>query len=381
MRFLFTIYLSVPVTVYQIFSFALINNLHFKLKANDSFCNSWWMNCVEYKSNVPYQRIYNSMAMSGKSNNIRNRITSITNTRKITAAMNLIASAKVFRAQNAVRVAQPFSDNLQILVRNLINCLGDTKDIPLLYPRKKTKNITLCVITSDCGLCGGYNSCVIKLAEARYKNLRKFNDVDNVGMIIIGKKGVLHFERREYNIRTTYECNQNPCVKKSFSISDELLRTYLSGETDAVELIYTKFESIISSVPSVRTLLPIPALEILSKDCNVSTATYPKPVRNVKKTSHTDKDTNLWSSMNMIFEQDSNLIVQKIIPLYINGLVYSALCESIASELSSRMKSMQLASDNADDLLKYLNIEYNHARQTAVTQEILEVVSGAAALD
>lgn len=318
--------------------------------------------------------------MSEKFNNIRNRIMSVKNTQKITAAMNLVSSAKLFRSQDTIRITHYFSNSLHKFIHNLLKCLDSTETLPLLHKRKNSKNITLCVITSDCGLCGSYNSCVIKLAEAEYKNLSDCNNVDNVEIIVVGRKGAIHFDCDEYNIRAIYECNQNSLAKSSLSISEELLRLYFSGETDSVELIYTRFESPVSSLPCIMTLIPILQFDILQNNSDIFLDIPLKNISFLEKKSHPKIESSDLSSMIKDSEEGLDLIMQKILPLYINGLIYAALCESIASEHSSRMKSMQLACDNANNLLAHLNIEYNHARQTTITKEILEVVSGSAAL-
>ena len=177
--------------------------------------------------------------------------------------MKLVAAAKVRRAQDAVLATRPFSETLQSVFGGLVNRMGgDTADVPLLTQRE-VKKVTLVCITGDRGLCGGYNSFMIKKAEARYKELEAAGV--EVDMVLIGKKGIQYFTRRAYPIRKTFECGQNPDSKQALAISEELLNTYLSGETDAIELLYTKFVSLIASTPSVRTLVPFSASEISQK--------------------------------------------------------------------------------------------------------------------
>merc|ERR1712228_681547 len=159
----------------------------------------------------------------------------------------------------------------------------------------------------------------------------------------------------------------------------ELLTTYLSGEADAVELIYTKFVTLIASQPSVRTLIPFSASEITQEGDEVFQLTSEQGKFGVERES-LDASAPQEFPNDMIFEQDPIQIVNSILPLYLNGQILRTLQESVASELAARMQSMQSASDNAGELAKKLSLEYNRARQAAVTQEILEIVSGASAL-
>lgn len=293
-------------------------------------------------------------------------------------AMKLVAAAKVRRAQDAVLATRPFSETLQSVFGGLIQRLGgEAMDLPLLTQRE-VKKVTLVVVTGDRGLCGGYNSYMIKKAEARYKELTGSGiDVD---FVLIGAKGITYFQRRNYPIRKKFDCGQNPDAKQALAISEELLNTFLSGETDAIELLYTKFVSLIASMPSVRTLVPFSASDITQKGDEVFQLTSESGAFSVERTELAVAAPQEFPN-DMIFEQDPLQIVNSILPLYLNGQVLRTLQESVASELAARMQSMQSASDNAGELAKKLSLEYNRARQAAVTQEILEIVSGAQALD
>jgi len=319
-----------------------------------------------------------TIVMDGKANAIRDRITSVKNTKKITSAMKLVAAAKVRRAQDSVLATRPFSETLQSVFGGLIQRMGgEAMDLPLLTQRE-VKKVTLTVVTGDRGLCGGYNSYMIKKAEARYKELTGQGiDVD---MVLIGQKGIQYFQRRAYPIRKIFDCGQNPDAKQALAISEELLNTFLSGETDAIELLYTKFVSLIASTPSVRTLVPFSASDITQKGDEVFQLTSESGEFSVERTELEVAEPQEFPN-DMIFEQDPIQIVNSILPLYLNGQVLRTLQESVASELAARMQSMQSASDNAGDLANKLSLEYNRARQAAVTQEILEIVAGASALN
>jgi len=319
-----------------------------------------------------------TIVMDGKANAIRDRISTVKNTQKITTAMKLVAAAKVRRAQDAVLATRPFSETLQSVFGGLIGRLGsEALDLPLLTQRE-VKKVTILVITGDRGLCGGYNSFMIKKSEARAKELMAQGiDID---FILVGKKGASYFNRRDYPIRAIFDCGQKPDTKAALAISEEILNTYLSGETDTVELMYTKFESLISSCPSVRTLVPFSASQISQEGDEVFQLTSSEGKFGVEREELGAAAPQEFPN-DMIFEQDPLQIVNSILPLYLNGQILRTLQESVASELAARMQSMQSASDNAGDLSKRLSMEYNRARQAAVTQEILEIVSGAMALE
>lgn len=329
-------------------------------------------------SGVTHRTRKATIVMDGKANAIRDRISTVKNTKKITMAMKLVAAAKVRRAQDAVLATRPFSETLQSVFGGLVDRMGgDTADIPLLTQRE-VKKVTLAVITGDRGLCGGYNSFMIKKAEARYVKLKAAGV--ECDFVLIGKKGISYFERREYPIRAKFECGQNPTSKEALKISEELLNTYLSGETDTIELLYTKFVSLIASTPSVRTLVPFSASEISTKGDEVFQLTSSSGDFDVERSELEAAEPQEFPN-DMIFEQDPTQIVNSILPLYLNGQILRTLQESVASELAARMASMQAASDNAGELAKDLSMQYNRARQAAVTQEILEIVSGASALE
>ena len=297
---------------------------------------------------------------------IRDRIATVKNTKKITMAMKLVAAAKVRRAQDAVLATRPFSETLQSVFGGLINRLGNESiDLPLLTERE-VKKVTLVVITGDRGLCGGYNSFMIKKAEARYKEL--LSQGIEVDIVSIGKKGTTYFQRREFPIRQEMDCTQNPNAEQALKISQELLNSYLSGETDAIELLYTKFESLIASSPSARTLVPFSASAITSESDEIFQLTSSGGDFGVERTEIEAAEPQEFPN-DMIFEQDPLQIVNAILPLYLNGQILRTLQESVASELAARMQSMQAASDNAGDLAKKLSLDYNRARQAAVTQE------------
>jgi len=322
------------------------------------------------------QHRQNTVVMGGGEKELKSRIESVTNTRKITEAMRLVAAAKVRRAQQAVLATRPFSETLQSVFSGLISRLGsESIDLPLLESRE-VKKVTLVVMSGDRGLCGGYNSFIIKKTEARIKEL-KAQGIE-VELVTVGKKCVGYFAKRDTPVLSTFDIGQAPTAEEASKISDLLLAAYLAGETDCVEIMYTQFVSLIASNPSVRTMLPLSpsgietegdeVFQLTTKDGQFSVESESKPPA---EAADFPKD--------MIFEQDPLQILNAILPLYINGQMLRMLQESVASELAARMQAMQAASDNAKTLKTDLTREYNRARQAAVTQQIMEIVAGASA--
>ncbi|NEQ32773.1 MAG: F0F1 ATP synthase subunit gamma [Leptolyngbya sp. SIO4C5] len=308
---------------------------------------------------------------------IRDRIKSVKNTRKITEAMRLVAAAKVRRAQEQVTATRPFADRLaQVLYGLQTRLRFEDADLPLLKQRE-VENVGLLVISGDRGLCGGYNINVIKRAEIRAKELEK----EGVGYkyVIVGRKANQHFKRRDVPISASFtELEQIPTAEEASNIADELLSLFLSGTVDRVELVYTKFVSLISSRPVVQTLLPLDPQGLEASDDEIFRLTTRGGQFRVERERVESPLENL--PQDMIFEQDPVQILDALLPLYLNNQILRALQEAAASELAARMTAMNNASDNASELVKTLTLSYNKARQAAITQEILEVVGGAEAL-
>jgi F-type H+-transporting ATPase subunit gamma len=283
---------------------------------------------------------------AGQLREVRDRIQSVKNTEKITDAMRLVAAAKVRRAQDAVLRTRPFSETLQKVLGGLIQRLEmDFSDLPLLQTRE-AKTVAIVVITGDRGLCGSYNTYAIRKAEERRRQLEKSGC--KVEFVTIGKKATTYFRRRG-DIRRNFECGQAPTAAEATAISDELLAEYLSGEVDRVELVYTKFVSLISSNASVRTLLPLSPSGLEEEGDEVFQLTTEGGEFKVKTESYAPSAPEQFPS-DMIFEQEPLQILNAILPLYLNGQILRTLQESVASELAARMQSMQSATDNAKSL-------------------------------
>lgn len=308
---------------------------------------------------------------------IRDRIQSVKNTRKITEAMRLVAAAKVRRAQEQVIATRPFADRLaQVLYGLQTRLRFEDVNLPLLKQRP-VRTVGLLVVTGDRGLCGAYNTNVIRRAEMRAKELQ----ADGIGytMIVVGRKAQQYFQRRNAPIDATFAgLEQIPTSSEASAIADELLSLFLSETVDRVELVYTKFVSLISSTPVIQTLLPLDAQGLEAADDEIFRLTTRGGEFEVTREKVTNQARSL--PRDMIFEQDPVQILQALLPLYLNNQLLRSLQESAASELAARMTAMSNASENASDLIGTLTLSYNKARQAAITQEILEVVGGANAL-
>merc|ERR1719238_2083566 len=267
---------------------------------------------------------------------LRDRVSSVKNTKKITSAMKLVAAAKVRRAQEVVLRSRPFSETLERILGGLLQRLKtESLDIPLMEART-AKKVGLVAITGDRGLCGSYNAAAIKKTEQRIAEL-KAQDVE-VELILIGNKGSTYFKRRETPIRKMVPCGQAPTAEQATEVAQEILASYYAGEIDRIELLYTSFISMIASIPTAEPQEFAP---------------------------------------DMIFEQEPSQLLNAILPLYLNGQLLRTLQESVASELASRMSAMQAATDNAKDLQNRLELEMNRARQAKITQELMEIIAGA----
>lgn len=309
---------------------------------------------------------------------IRDRIKSVKNTRKITEAMRLVAAAKVRRAQEQVLRSRPFADRLARLLENLqARMRFEDADAPLLEQRS-LESITLVAVTGDRGLCGGYNTNIIKRTEQRFAELK--GQGYNVDLVLIGRKAITYFTNRSYPIRATFTgLEQVPTADEAGSIANEVFAEFLSQSTDRVEIIFTKFINLVSCKPVVQTLLPLDPQGIAVADDEIFRLTTKEGQLRVEAgVAPANAQPSVPSDI--VFEQSPEQLLNALLPLYLQNQLLRSLQESAASELASRMTAMNNASDNAKALAKELTLDYNKARQAAITQEILEVAGGAAAV-
>ncbi|KAL8107751.1 ATP synthase gamma chain, chloroplastic-like [Apium graveolens] len=317
---------------------------------------------------------------------LRDRIGSVSNTQKITEAMKLVAAAKVRRAQEAVVNARPFSETLVEVLYSINEQLQtEDVDVPLTNVRP-VKKVALVVVTGDRGLCGGFNNQIIKKAEQRIKELKALNLEYTV--ISVGKKGNSYFLRRPYIPVDKYlEGGNLPTAKEAQAIADDVFSLFVSEEVDKVELLYTKFVSLVKSSPVIHTLLPLsPKGEICDINGTCVDAADDEFFRLTTKEGKLTVERDVVRSETidfspvLQFEQDPVQILDALLPLYLNSQILRSLQESLASELAARMTAMSSATDNAKELKKNYTQIYNRKRQAKITGEILEIVAGADAL-
>ncbi|MBA0823056.1 hypothetical protein Goarm_019814, partial [Gossypium armourianum] len=317
---------------------------------------------------------------------LRKRIETVKSTQKITEAMKLVAAAKVRRAQEAVINGRPFTEALVELLYTINESLQcDDVDCPLTVIRP-VKKVALVVITGDRGLCGSFNSAVIKKAESRISNLKGLG-LDYT-VISVGKKGNSYFSRKDdVSVERFVEGVGFPTAKEAQMIADDVFSLFVTEEVDKVELVYTKFVSLVKSDPVIRTLLPLSVRgEVFDVNGNcvdaVEDELFMLTTKEGKLAVERDKVRVEGGPISplMQFEQDPVQILDAMMPLYLNSQILRALQESLASELAARMNAMSNATDNAVELKKNLSIVYNRERQAKITGEILEIVAGAEAL-
>lgn len=317
---------------------------------------------------------------------LRQRIDSVKNTQKITEAMKLVSAAKVRKAQEAVINGRPFSKTLVEVLYDINERLQlEDIDVPLTNVRTVNK-VALVVITGDRGLCGGFNNAITKKAESRILELKNLG-VDYT-VISVGKKGNSYFLRRPYiSVDKFIVGGSFPSTKEAQAIADEVFSLFVTEEVDKVELLYTKFVSLVKSDPVIQNLLPLsPKGEVCNSNGLCLDADEDEFFRLTTKEGKLSVERDKWRpnrsglSPLMQFEQDPVQILDALLPLYLNNQILRALQESLASELASRMNAMSNATDNAVELKRSLSMAYNRERQAKITGEILEIVAGAEAL-
>ncbi len=293
---------------------------------------------------------------------VKARITSIQSTQQITKAMKMVAAAKLRKAQNRIEQIRPYSKKLTGLLENITATLGED-DLPNTFGTVRAVNkVLVIVVTSDRGLCGGFNTNAHKAAMAVISNKYKFQfEAGNVEILPIGTKGRDFFKRREdYSVNPTFATLFSDLVfEEARKAADYAMEGFLEGKFDAVELVYNEFKNVATQFVRTQQFLPaVPAEMPEGEELNNKTTT----------------------NVDYIFEPSKEEIVAELIPKALKIEFYKALLESNASEQGARMTAMDKATENAEDLLKELKLTYNRTRQAYITTEILEIVGGAEAL-
>ena len=285
---------------------------------------------------------------------MRRRIKSVKNTQQITKAMKMVAAAKLKRAQDRVTAARPFAKKMSAVLAGLSGRIGDDFSHPLLNARGDEKYLIV-LVSADKGLAGAFNANVIKATQAFLNE----NAGKQASMIPVGRKGRDFFKRREMPFGEEY-VNLTGTGRVAYSdakeIAEKIISTFIEDTSiDKVFLVFTEFKTVLSQKPVIEQLLPIPRLAETEETAGQPQAEY-------------------------IYEQDPSEIFGKLLPKQVETQIYRAMLESVASEQGSRMTAMDSASKNAGELIDTLTLNMNRIRQAAITKEIIEVVSGAAAL-
>jgi F-type H+-transporting ATPase subunit gamma len=292
--------------------------------------------------------------MSGALKEVRNRIKSVQSTQQITKAMKMVSAAKLRRAQDAITQMRPYAQKLQEMLGNIVGNSDGSFKIALAEERAVEKVIII-VVTSDRGLCGGYNSNLIKSAKQLIKDKYAAQHAKGTVQILpIGKKGYEHFSKAGYKVINAYwDIFTGLSFDKVQAAAQYAMTAFVNKEADAVELIYSEFKNAATQRFVVEPFLPIPKVEKVAGQKNAD----------------------------FIFEPGKDVLVAELMPKILNTQLFKATLDANASEHGARMTAMDKASDNANELLKSLKISYNRARQAAITTELTEIVSGAAALN
>jgi F-type H+-transporting ATPase subunit gamma len=284
------------------------------------------------------------------SKEIRTKIKSVENTRKITRAMEMVAAAKMRRAQERMRAARPYAEKIRNVAAHLSKANPEYRHA-FLAKRESVKNVGLIVVTSDKGLCGGLNTNLLRLAVHEMKAWESAGK--GLTVCPIGNKGLGFMNRIGAKVKSQLTgLGDTPHMEKLIGAVKVMLDSYAAGEIDAIYLSYNHFVNTMRQEPRMEQLLPLSGEQLGAADGN-------------------------WD---YIYEPDAKKVIDELMLRYIESLVYQAVVENIASEQSSRMVAMKAASDNAKSVISELKLVYNKARQAAITKEISEIVGGAAAI-
>jgi F-type H+-transporting ATPase subunit gamma len=266
---------------------------------------------------------------------------------------------------------------MQGVFKSLVKaCEADGTELPILEVRD-VKKVTIVLVTGDRGLCGGFNGNIIKAAQKRINRLKE-QGIESQ-LVLVGRKGEQWFLRRPTPIAGTYPLGNSPQPAIGSSLANFLIAQFLSGESDATEIIYSRFINLITCEPSIRTLLPLSLSGIESEEDEIFRLTSADGKMSLKKEA-APAVGQLQDLSEYIFEDEPVALLNTMLTLYFSATLMRCMQESIASELASRMTAMQSASNNAKKIAANLSQIYNRARQSSVTQEMLEIVGGAASL-
>ncbi|MFA6970172.1 MAG: F0F1 ATP synthase subunit gamma [Gallionella sp.] len=284
------------------------------------------------------------------SKEIRTKIKSVENTRKITRAMEMVAAAKMRRAQERMRAARPYADKIRAVAAHLSRANPEYKHA-FLVKRESIKKVGVILITSDKGLCGGLNSNLLRLVVSQMKNWD--SEGKAIAVCAIGNKGLGFMNRMGAEVKSNLiGLGDAPHMASLIGAVKVMLDAYVAGEIDAIHICYNHFVNTMKQEPCVEQLLPLSGEQLGAPQ----------------------------GSWDYIYEPDAKVVIDELLLRYVESLVYQGVVENMASEQSSRMVAMKSASDNAKSVIADLKLVYNKARQAAITREISEICSGAAAV-
>ena len=312
---------------------------------------------------------------------IKGRIASVNSTRKITSAMKMVASSKLHHAQVAIQNMLPYETLLEHILKSFLAAEAGAQTI---YDQERpVKRVALVVFSSNSSLCGGFNANVIRIMLHAVQELSDAIGPENVDIYPVGRKVAEKAQKMGFNVKGDYcELVDKPNVKQCIDLAMELGRRFADGEVDRVELIYHHFKSAGSQILTHKTFLPIDVESELERDHerDLSSTIITKKAqdylkRNRRKRDVRDDEVKPLND-NFIVEPDMTTVLTKLLPKLAHLMIYTALLDSVASEHAARMVAMQTATDNADELLRQLNLQYNKSRQQAITSELLDIVGG-----
>ncbi|HMG26725.1 MAG TPA: F0F1 ATP synthase subunit gamma [Acidimicrobiia bacterium] len=297
----------------------------------------------------------------GQERILRRRIRSVQSTKKITRAMELIAASRIVRAQARVEAAVPYSEQITEVVHDLADA-GGAVDSPLLVPRPETRRVAHIVVTADRGLCGAYNSSILRATEGEMQEHRELGR-ESV-LYVVGRKGESYFRFRNYPTAATFTgFSDQPSYEDARVIAAAVAEPFLAGEVDLVQVIYTRFVTVGFQEVVVRPLMPLDRETLRGEE-------------EERPGEHDGQGARAAYE----FEPGPEAILERLLPRYVEARVFAALLNAAASEHAARQRAMKAATDNADELIVGLTRVMNRARQDAITTEITEIVGGAEAL-
>ena len=310
------------------------------------------------------------------SKEIRTKIKSVENTRKITKAMEMVAASKMRKAQERMRMARPYAEKIRNVAAHLSHANPEYKH-PFLVKRDQISRIGLIVVTSDKGLCGGLNTNVLRMSISQMKVWEA--EARNIALCTIGNKGLGFMTRAGANVKShVIGMGDAPHMEKMIGPIKVLLDAYIAGEIDQIFICYTRFINTMKQEPVIEQLLPLTG-DFSTVNPQVSHANDKVTASDVAK-SVVQMGGVAKGHWDYIYEPEAREIINDLMIRYIESLVFHAVAENMASEQSARMVAMKSASDNAKNVIGELKLVYNKARQAAITKEISEIVGGAAAV-